>query len=82
MYCIYYQAHVLKDRIWFITGCLRNEGNWVFDRALEGTSNILEFFVAPAYEKEFCSFMHFFQKNGDILSYSKLPHRLLIKSNT
>lgn len=76
MFCSYYQAQAIKDRIWFITGILRNENHWAFDRALEGTPSTLEFFVAPDFEEEFCSLMNFFKKNGDILWIEKLPNRL------
>ena len=76
----YYQVMVPRDRIWFVTGCLRNEDHWTFDRALEGTTNVLEVFVAPSYEEAFCALMDFFRMNGEIFSYEKLPNRFEIPS--
>ena len=76
MFCIYYQAHVIRETIWFVTGIFRNETNWIFDRTLDGKQNILEFFVPQDFETEFLSRMEFFKKEGYVLSFEKLPNRL------
>ena len=76
MFCIYYQAHVVRKTIWFVTGVFRNETNWIFDRTLDDKKSILEFFVPPDFEKEFLSRMKYFKKEGYVASFEKLPNRL------
>lgn len=65
--------------MWFVTGVLRAEDHWAFDRTVEGTSTTLEFFVAPDYEQEFLARMAYFQKEGLILCLEKLPNRFIKK---
>ena len=76
MYCEYYQAHVEKRHIWIVTGLLRNEDHWCFDRTLEGAPNTLEMFVAPDYEPIFLKLIDNLVSEGYITSYEKLPNRL------
>ena len=75
-YCPYYQATVRRDKIWLVTGILRNEPHWVFDRTLDAEQNVLEFFVAPAYEDKFIDIMDLFTKKGFVSSCEKKPNRL------
>ncbi len=75
MYCSYYQATALRDKIWCIAGILRNENHWCFDRSLDEKDNLLEFFVAPDFEEDFLSLMEVLKKKGYILSLEKLPNR-------
>ena len=74
MYCHYYQATALPSKIWFITGCLRNENHWTLDRSFD-SKNRLEFFVAPDFEEEFLSLMKFFESKGYISDLKKMENR-------
>ena len=76
MYCEYYQAKVVKDKIWFIAGCLRNEDHLVFERALARHNNVLEYFVTKDREEEFLDYMKHFQKLGYVLALEKMPNRM------
>ena len=76
MYCTYYQAKAVRNKIWFIAGCIRNEYHCAFDRAMEGKENMLEFFVAPDFEENFLSLMAYLKKEGHILKLEKLPNRI------
>ena len=76
MFCEYYQAEVLKEKTWFISGCFRNEENFVFARALEGNTSVFEFFVPPLYEDRFLAFSQYFLKEGYFLSLEKKENRL------
>ena len=76
MYGVYYQAHGMRDKVWFIMGCIRNEDNWAFSRTYDKENNILEFFVAPGYEKEFVSLLTHLKAQGYIFSFQKKPNRI------
>ena len=78
MYCEYYQAKAVKETIWFVHGCLRNEENLVFDRTLDKNSDCLEFFVTKEMESSFIDIMQFLQQQGYIIYFEKLTNRLLI----
>lgn len=75
-YCIYYHAFLKRESIWLITGILRNEDHWVFDRTLDKNKDLLEFFVAPAYKDMFENYMEFFKEKGLVYEYYSLPNRL------
>lgn len=76
MYSDYYQAKAVREKIWLVSGLLKNEGHIGFMRAVEGTRDILEFFVAPDMTEEFFSLMDELKEKGVILSLTKLPNRL------
>ena len=76
MYCVYYQATVVKKLACFVVGYFRSEEHFVFERALEGT-NVFEFFVPPAYEELFCQIMASLQRHGSVIAYEKLENRYL-----
>ena len=61
---------------WFVTGALRAEAYWAFDRTLDQTTCLHEFFVAPAYEALFLDFMHTFEKMGYVSNLRKLSNRI------
>ncbi len=75
MYCLYYQATVLRKKAWFVVGSFRNE-DIAFVRALDSTKNLFEFFVPDAYKEHFLSFMNYLQKNGYVLEFEEKPNRL------
>jgi len=76
MYCEYYQATVFKKKTWFLSASIRNESNVAFARALEGMSDIFEFFVPKDQEERFLYLMQTLQNRGIILSLEKKPNRL------
>lgn len=76
MYCEYYQARVNVRRTWFIGGVFRNEDNIVFERTLDNTNDILEFFVPSGCEEEFLFLIDYLIKNKYVYSCKKLPNRL------
>ncbi len=76
MYCQYYQAHVNRKKAWFVVGAFRNEENIAFARALDKESSLFEFFVPPAYEQHFVSFMEYLNKNGYVLDFEKKENRV------
>lgn len=75
-YCEYYQGILRRDKIWFVTGCLRNQDNVAFDRALEKKNNLFEFFVPTGYESDFLALMEFFSRKGYLISLEKKPNRI------
>ncbi len=60
--------------IWFVTGALRNEPGWAFDRTLDTKESLLEFLVAPNFEDEFVRFMQHFAAQGYVHNLRKLPN--------
>ncbi len=76
-YCSYYHAELLREKIWFVTGCLRSENSLVLERTIDKHKNLVEFFVAPHQEEDFLEFMARLQKGGYILSLEKKENRFL-----
>lgn len=76
MFCSYYVANALREKIWFLSGVLRNESNLVLDRSLSPKENIFEFFVPTDQEEHFLSIMNYLQSRGIILSLEKKKNRL------
>lgn len=77
MYCLYYTAHVRKEKIWLIIAHLKSHDNIAFHRTMDGGNNIMEFFVPPAHEKIFTAFMDAYQRHGLLNSYHQAPNRLI-----
>ena len=75
MYSTYFTAELDRKMMWFVTGALRNEAGWAFDRTLDAKRNLIEFLVAPNYEEEFVKFMRYFEKLGYVQNLQKLPNR-------
>lgn len=75
-YCLYYQAKIVRKKIWFVTGILRYEDHWCFDRTLDAHANILEFFVPRAFQERFEARMDYFVKEGLVEYVEPLPNRL------
>lgn len=80
-YCEYYQARFLKEKTWFVVGCLRAESNLVFDRATAEDPQVFEFFVPPHREMEFLAVMNIFEKKGYVFSLEKKLNRMLNSSD-
>ncbi len=79
-YSTYYQATLDRKMMWLVTGALRNEPGWAFDRTLDAKKNLLEFLVAPNFEVEFLKFMHYFEQKGYVSGLTKLPNRYALTS--
>ncbi len=75
MFCTYYQAKAVREKTWFVAGTLRNEDHWVFDRTLTPSEDIIEFFVAPAFEELFVDHLEYLLENNYIYWFKKLPNR-------
>ncbi len=81
MYSTYYTAHLNRKMTWLVTGALRNEPGWAFDRTLDAKAGLMEFLVAPNYEDEFVSFMNYFAAKGYVQDLAKKqnPYALTAK---
>ena len=75
-YCSYYQAHVQRELCWFVTAALRSYEHISFDRTIDTTTSLFEFFVAPSTETYFLEIMSYFQEQGLVTNLAKMPNRL------
>jgi hypothetical protein len=75
-FCSYYQAHVVKEKCWFMAATLRSFEHIAFDRTLDPKKSIFEFFVPQGLEGSFLEIMAYYQQIGLITNLSKLPNRL------
>lgn len=73
----YYRALVLKDSIWLVTGFFRSAEGYVLERTLDGTGDVLEFFVTDSCVEEFEEIMTFFVQQNIVFWYKKMPNRLV-----
>ena len=80
-FCLYYQAHVRKERAWFLVGILKSFEHMAFDRTIDKENSIFEFFVPSSMKNHFESLMHFFMKEKIITSFSEMPNRLMDKNS-
>lgn len=76
MYCSYYQATVNVATTWFVTGVFRAEECIAFERTIENSNTLLEFFVPECYEEQFVFIMTSLTELGHIHTFTKLPNRL------
>ncbi len=76
-YCLYYQALVTPSQCWFLVGVLRSFEHMVFDRTLDKSQSLFEFFVPAGQEQSFLELMQFFSEHGVIRDLRKLNNRLL-----
>jgi hypothetical protein len=76
-YCEYYQAKVDRKKAWFISACIRSEGEIAIARAIKKDLDIFEFFVPVDQEEQFVSLMNKFLEKKIIFSFEKLKNRFL-----
>ena len=76
LYCFYYQAQVQRELCWYVTAALRSYEYISFDRTLDPSISLFEFFVPVSTEKPFLVLMHYFQSEGLVRNLQKLPNRL------
>jgi len=76
LYCSYYQANVERELCWFVTATLRSYEHVSFDRTLDPATSWFEFFVPESTEDCFLSVMSYYEAEGLISNFRKLPNRL------
>lgn len=76
LYCSYYQAHVKRELCWLVTAALRSYEHTAFDRTLDPSVSLFEFFVPVSTENVFLVIMNYFESEGLIYNLQKLPNRL------
>ncbi len=81
MFSVYYKARLVRNKIWFLTAVLRSAEGYVFERTLEGTSDVMEFFVSPSYVAEFEKLFVFFQKRGVVVWFQQFENRIELELN-
>lgn len=79
LYCHYFQATLLREKIWFVVGALKSQENLCFDRALEKQTNLFEFFVPTECVPEFLRCMRYFQEQGFVFNLEQKPNRVLVE---
>jgi hypothetical protein len=81
MFSVYYKARLMRNKIWFVTAVLRSAEGYVFERTLEGTADVLEFFVSPSYVVEFEKLLTFFQGRGVVIWFERFENRIELELN-
>ena len=76
LYCSYYQANVERELCWYVTAALRSYEHVSFDRTLDPTTSLFEFFVPQSTESIFLAIMAHFESQKLISNFKKLPNRL------
>jgi len=74
--CQYYQAHIKREECWFFVAIMRSMEHMSFDRTLDITTSLFEFFVPIAMEDQFLSLMNHFEKTGIVSNLKKTSNRL------
>lgn len=80
-YSLYFVAKLNRSTIWFVSGCIRNQGRLAFERSLDPKNDLFEFFVTPAYEQEFVAFAELMLSKGHFIFYHQQPNRLKLSVN-
>jgi len=76
LYCSYYQAHVQKELALYVVAALRSYEHLAFDRTLDPSTSLFEFFVPVSTERYFLTLMDYLQSEGLIYDLKKVPNRL------
>ncbi len=76
-FCNYYQAYLTRPRVVEIISVLKSFEHICFDRTLDTTTSLFEFFVPEDQEPLFLKVMDYFQKQGTVTELKKLPNRLM-----
>ena len=76
VFSVYYRAQVVKNSIWLVTGFLRSAEGYVLERTLDGTGDIVEFFVSSSCVDDFEKLMIFLTHCSLIRWHKKMPNRL------
>lgn len=81
LYCSYYQAHIPREKAWFLVAVFRSYEHLAFDRTIDKERSIFEFFVPVDLEHYFLELMHMLQQRGAVGELQKLPNRLKPQSD-
>lgn len=76
MKCTYYTAPAHRHMIWLIMAHIKSHDNVVFHRTMDGTRDVLEFFVPEDTEERLVSWLELYKDEGLIFSYKKEENRL------
>ncbi len=76
--CLYYQAHVDKQRCWFFVAVLRSFEHMSFDRTLDKETSLFEIFVPHAAQEMFESIMQELYAQDIVIDWQPLPNRLAV----
>jgi hypothetical protein len=74
--CLYYQAHVDKQRCWFFVAVLRSFEHMSFDRTLDKQTSLFEIFVPHSMQKIFEGIMCDLYALDIVIDWKQLPNRL------
>jgi hypothetical protein len=80
--CLYYQAVVQPEKCWFLVASLRSFEHVTFDRTLDKTHSLFEFFVPQDQDHIFREIMRFFIEQGMVTHMQQLSNRLLDPAQT
>lgn len=73
----YYQARIEREYTWFFVATLRAHEHLAFDRTLDKSSGLFEFFVPADRALFFEQLMNYYQSIGIVHNVQELPNRLL-----
>jgi len=76
VYCVYYQANIKRDMMWFLVATFRSFEHLLFDRAFDKQACIFEFFIPEDLESYFLEVIEYFVAQGIVSNVQKLPNRL------
>lgn len=74
--CLYYQAHIDKQRCWFFVAVLRSFEHMAFDRTLDKATSLFEIFVPHAAQAMFENIMRELSTQDIVIDWQNLPNRL------
>jgi len=76
-FCLYYVGQVKKEKVWMLSSALRGTEHIAFDRTIDVTQSLFEFFVPVSMESIFLELMDYLRCEGVLLSLEKKENRLL-----
>ncbi len=76
-YCSYYQAHISKPETLRCVSILKSFDHLCFDRTLDASTGLFEFFVPESQEPLFLKLMHYFENQRVVQGLKKIRNRLL-----
>ncbi len=75
-YSSYYQAHISKPETLGCVSILKSFDHLCFDRTLDASTGLFEFFVPESQELLFLKLMHYFEGHRVVKNMKKLPNRI------
>jgi hypothetical protein len=74
-YCVYYVAAAHRHMVWLIVAHLKSHDNIAFHRTMDGSRDVLEFFVPPSQEETLVTMLTIYRDEGLIFSFKKEENR-------